>query len=232
MERKLCSLAFIWCVLLVNPLWLIAANKEGDVLHRLRKNLKDPYNVLQSWDPKLANPCTWFHVTCNGDNSVVRVDLGDAALSGRLVPQLGQLKNLQYLELFNNSIRGPIPSDLGKLTNLVSLDLYLNRFSGPIPDSLGKLSKLRFLRLNNNRLSGHIPMILTNIDTLQVLDLSNNRLSGLVPNNGSFALFTPISFANNLDLCGPVTGNPCPGSPPFSPPPPPPCVPPPPIYGV
>lgn len=28
------------------------------------------------------------------------------------------------------------------------------------------------------------------------------------------------SFANNLDLCGPVTSRPCPGSPPFSPPPP------------
>lgn len=36
------------------------------------------------------------------------------------------------------------------------------------------------------------------------------------------------SFANNLDLCGPVTGHPCPGSPPFSPPPP--FVPPPPIW--
>jgi hypothetical protein len=41
-----------------------------------------------------------------------------------------------------------------------------------------------------------------------------------------FFLF-PFSFANNLDLCGPVTGHPCPGSPPFSPPPP--FVPPPPI---
>jgi somatic embryogenesis receptor kinase 1 len=51
-------------------------------------------------------------------------------------------------------------------------------------------------------------------------DLSNNRLSGSVPDNGSFSLFTPISFANNLDLCGPVTSRPCPGSPPFSPPPP------------
>jgi hypothetical protein len=41
-----------------------------------------------------------------------------------------------------------------------------------------------------------------------------------------FFLF-PFSFANNLDLCGPVTGHPCPGSPPFSPPPP--FVPPPPV---
>ncbi|KHN00710.1 Somatic embryogenesis receptor kinase 1 [Glycine soja] len=194
--------------------------ETGDALHSLRTNLQDPNNVLQSWDPTLVNPCTWFHVTCNNDNSVIRVDLGNAVLSGQLVPQLGQLKNLQYLELYSNNISGPIPNDLGNLTNLVSLDLYLNRFSGPIPESLGKLSKLRFLRLNNNSLTGPIPMPLTNITALQVLDLSNNQLSGVVPDNGSFSLFTPISFNNNLDLCGPVTGHPCPGSPPFSPPPP------------
>ncbi|KAL2347540.1 hypothetical protein Fmac_001540 [Flemingia macrophylla] len=70
---------------------------EGDALDSLRTNLQDPNNVLQSWDPTLVNPCTWFHVTCNNDNSVIRVDLGNATLSGQLVPQLGQLKNLQYL---------------------------------------------------------------------------------------------------------------------------------------
>ncbi|KAL8144328.1 hypothetical protein V2J09_017360 [Rumex salicifolius] len=206
---------FVFCSLNV-----VLANVEGDALHTLRINLQDPNNVLQSWDPTLVNPCTWFHVTCNTDNSVIRVDLGNAALSGQLVPDLGLLKSLQYLELYSNYISGPIPSDLGNLTNLVSLDLYLNSFTGPIPESLGRLSKLRFLRLNNNSLTGPIPMPLTNITSLQVLDLSNNHLSGVVPDNGSFSLFTPISFANNLDLCGPVTGHPCPGSPPFSPPPP------------
>ncbi|KAK6246516.1 hypothetical protein SCA6_009606 [Theobroma cacao] len=227
-SKKVKSLALVWLIFaLLHPLWLISANVEGDALHSLRTNLNDPNNVLQSWDPTLVNPCTWFHVTCNNDNSVIRVDLGNAALSGQLVPQLGLLKNLQYLELYSNNISGQIPSDLGNLTSLVSLDLYLNSFSGPIPESLGRLSKLRFLRLNNNSLSGPIPMSLTNITSLQVLDLSNNRLSGEVPDNGSFSLFTPISFANNLDLCGPVTGRPCPGSPPFSPPPP--FVPPPPI---
>ncbi|CAK9154204.1 unnamed protein product [Ilex paraguariensis] len=227
MEREAMASLLVWLIMVVHPLRFIYANMEGDALHSLRTSLQDPNNVLQSWDPTLVNPCTWFHVTCNNDNSVIRVDLGNAALSGQLVPQLGLLKNLQYLELYSNNISGPIPSDLGNLTNLVSLDLYLNSFGGPIPGTLGRLLKLRFLRLNNNSLTGPIPMSLTNISSLQVLDLSNNRLSGVVPDNGSFSLFTPISFANNLDLCGPVTGRPCPGSPPFSPPPP--FVPPPPI---
>ncbi|KAK9111116.1 hypothetical protein Scep_018635 [Stephania cephalantha] len=227
MEREIVASIAMWLILVSRPFVAIYANMEGDALHSLRANLNDPNNVLQSWDPTLVNPCTWFHVTCNNDNSVIRVDLGNAALSGQLVAQLGQLRNLQYLELYSNNISGTIPSDLGNLTSLVSLDLYLNNFSGPIPDSLGKLNKLRFLRLNNNSLTGSIPMSLTNVTALQVLDLSNNRLSGPVPDNGSFSLFTPISFANNLALCGPVTGKPCPGSPPFSPPPP--FVPPPPV---
>ncbi|XP_077224555.1 LRR receptor kinase BAK1 [Tasmannia lanceolata] len=228
MEREIATLVLIWLILLFHPLTTIA-NVEGDALHSLRTNLNDPNSVLQSWDPTLVNPCTWFHVTCNNDNSVIRVDLGNADLSGTLVPQLGQLRNLQYLELYSNNISGQIPIDLGNLTSLVSLDLYLNNFTGPIPDTLGKLSKLRFLRLNNNTLSGSIPMSLTNISTLQVLDLSNNHLMGEVPANGSFSLFTPISFSNNRGLCGPVTSQPCPGSPPFSPPPP--FVPPTPISG-
>ncbi|XP_020580995.1 LRR receptor kinase BAK1 [Phalaenopsis equestris] len=208
----------LWLVLLVNFVLGVLANLEGDALHSLQTNLNDPNNVLQSWDPTLVNPCTWFHVTCNSDNSVIRVDLGNAALSGTLVSQLGQLKNLQYLELYSNNISGSIPPELGNLTNLVSLDLYLNNFTGGIPDSLGNLSKLRFLRLNNNSLTGTIPTSLTNINALQVLDLSNNNLSGPVPSTGSFSLFTPISFANNPLLCGPGTSHPCPGSPPFSPP--------------
>ncbi|XP_042454489.1 LRR receptor kinase BAK1-like isoform X2 [Zingiber officinale] len=211
---------FIWLVLVFYPFSRVLSNMEGDALHYLKANLIDPNNVLQSWDPTLVNPCTWFHVTCNNDNSVIRVDLGNAQLSGTLVPQLGQLKNLQYLELYSNNISGIIPSDLGNLTNLVSLDLYLNSFAGEIPDSLGKLTKLRFLRLNNNSLSGPIPKSLTNITALQVLDLSNNNLSGEVPSTGSFSLFTPISFANNPLLCGPGTTKACPGAPPLSPPPP------------
>nr|URM60577.1 brassinosteroid insensitive 1-associated receptor kinase 1 [Gymnema sylvestre] len=191
------SSAFLSLILLFYQFSPASANAEGDALNALKTNLADPNNVLQSWDPTLVNPCTWFHVTCNSENFVTRVDLGNANLSGTLVPQLGQLPNLQYLELYSNNISGRIPNELGNLTNLVSLDLYLNNLSGPIPDTLGKLQRLRFLRLNNNTLAGRIPMTLTTIASLQVLDLSNNHLTGQIPVNGSFSLFTPISFANN-----------------------------------
>ncbi|KAH7867102.1 hypothetical protein Vadar_028865 [Vaccinium darrowii] len=147
--------------------------RAGDALIALKNNLVDPNKFLQSWDPTLPNPCTWFHVTCNNQNNVTRVGL------------------------YGNNISGQIPNELGNLTKLVSLDLYLNHLSGPIPKALGNLQTLRFLRLNNNSLSGNIPVLLTTITTLQVLDLSNNRLTGVIPVNGSFSPFTNLSFANN-----------------------------------
>ncbi|XP_073148748.1 BRASSINOSTEROID INSENSITIVE 1-associated receptor kinase 1-like [Henckelia pumila] len=188
---------FLSSILVLAQFSRVSANAEGDALNSLKNNLADPNSVLQSWDPTLVNPCTWFHVTCNNENSVTRVDLGNANLSGTLSPQLGLLPNLQYLELYSNNITGSIPNELGNLTSLVSLDLYLNSLVGPIPGTLGKLQKLRFLRLNNNSLTGQIPRSLTTIMTLQVLDLSNNHLTGQIPVNGSFQLFTPISFDNN-----------------------------------
>ncbi|XP_017971522.1 PREDICTED: BRASSINOSTEROID INSENSITIVE 1-associated receptor kinase 1 [Theobroma cacao] len=197
MMERLISVT-LWLILVLDLAFRVAGNAEGDALNALKTNLADPNNVLQSWDATLVNPCTWFHVTCNSENSVTRVDLGNANLSGQLVSQLGQLTNLQYLELYSNNITGIIPEELGNLTNLVSLDLYLNGLNGHIPTTLGKLTRLRFLRLNNNSLSGQIPMSLTTVNSLQVLDLSNNLLVGDVPVNGSFSLFTPISFANNL----------------------------------
>lgn len=45
----------------------------GDALSALKGRVMDPGNELQSWDSTLPNPCTWFHITCNGDSRVTRV---------------------------------------------------------------------------------------------------------------------------------------------------------------
>ncbi|KAJ9186120.1 hypothetical protein P3X46_005657 [Hevea brasiliensis] len=179
------------------------ANIEGDALYALRRAVKDPGLVLQSWDPTLVDPCTWFHVTCDNDNRVTRLDLGNAKLSGNLVPELGKLKRLQYLELYMNKLVGPVPKELGNLKSLVSLDLYHNNLTGFIPATLSKLSNLKFLRLNDNRLTGRIPRELTKLGNLKILDVSDNDLCGTIPTSGSFSKFSEESFVNNPRLEGP-----------------------------
>ena len=169
----------------------------------LRRRLSDPTNVLQSWDPTLVNPCTWFHVTCDSNSHVIRLDLGNSNISGTLGPELGQLQHLQYLELYRNDISGEIPAELGNLKNLVSMDLYGNRFEGKIPKSFEKLKSLRFLRLNDNNLTGSIPRELTKLKNLKVFDVSNNNLCGTIPVDGPFATFPMESFVNNRRLNGP-----------------------------
>lgn len=68
---SLCLL--IWVCLSMDLVKWVSGNSEGDALFALRKSLKDPDNVLESWDPNLVSPCTWFHITCNSDNHVTRV---------------------------------------------------------------------------------------------------------------------------------------------------------------
>ncbi|XP_043719683.1 leucine-rich repeat protein 1-like [Telopea speciosissima] len=181
----------------------VSANSEGDALYTLRRSLSDPDNVLQSWDPTLVNPCTWFHITCNQDNRVTRVDLGNSNLSGHLVSEIGKLEHLQYLELYKNNIQGTIPVELGNLKSLISLDLYNNNISGVIPLSLGKLKSLVFLRLNDNHLSGKIPRDLAAISSLKVVDVSSNNLCGTIPTTGPFEHIPLSNFENNPRLEGP-----------------------------
>lgn len=180
-----------------------SSNTEGDALYALRRSLVDPENVLKSWDPTLVNPCTWFHITCNQENRVTRMDLGNSNLSGHLVPDLAKLEHLQYLELYKNNIEGTIPAELGNLKNLISLDLYNNNISGTIPPTLGRLKSLVFLRINDNKLSGSIPRELTGISSLKVVDVSNNNLCGTIPTVGPFEHIPMNNFENNPRLEGP-----------------------------
>ncbi|CAL5379605.1 unnamed protein product [Camellia sinensis] len=198
------SSAFLCLFLVFSRLFQASGNAEVDALNVLKTNLADPKNVLQSWNATPVNPYTWFHITCNSENSVTRVDRGNANLSGQLVPQLGLLLNLQYFkeqmakgayscalndlgylllghsqELHNNSISGRIPIELGNLTSLVSLDLYLNNLSGIIPNTLGRILHTRELYSNN--ISGRIPIELGNLTSLVSLDLYLNNLNGIIP---------------------------------------------------
>ncbi|XP_057420335.1 leucine-rich repeat protein 1-like [Lotus japonicus] len=174
------------------------ANVESDALYAFKQSLSDPNNALESWDNSLVDPCTWFHITCDGDQSgsVIRVDLSNQNLTGHLVPDLANLHALQYLELYGNNIQGTIPPELGSLKSLVSLDLYKNNLSGEIPPSLGYLNNVIFIRINNNHLAGGLPESLGTLQKLRILDVSNNNLSGPIS-----AIFQNIPITKIKVLC-------------------------------
>ncbi|XP_050110750.1 leucine-rich repeat protein 1 isoform X2 [Malus sylvestris] len=144
---------------------LVYANSEGDALYTFRRSLSDPDNLLQSWDPTLVNPCTWFHITCNQDNRVTRVDLGNSNLSGHLVPELGKLEHLQYLRLNDNRLTGPIPRDLTGISSLKVVDVSNNNLCGTIPTS-GPFEHIPLNNFeNNHRLEGPELLGLASYDT-------------------------------------------------------------------
>ena len=67
---------------------------------------------------------------------------------------MGNLANLESLDLGSNQLSGEIPPELGNLANLESLDLGSNQLSGEIPPELGNLANLTGLYLGSNQLSG------------------------------------------------------------------------------
>ncbi|KAM0839955.1 hypothetical protein ACQ4PT_059991 [Festuca glaucescens] len=190
-------------VLVAATLAVADPSPDAVALQAFRIGLQDPDGVLQSWDPSLADPCTWFHIFCDANNRVTHIVLGYSNLSGPLSPELAKLDQLQDMMLGASNIQGTIPEEFSNLGNLISLDLSNNSISGPIPASLGKLAALRFLRLGHNRLTGPIPTELTGLSKLQVVDLSNNDLCGTIPTSGAFQNLPPSSFANNTRLRGP-----------------------------
>ncbi|KAI9178989.1 hypothetical protein H9P43_005651 [Blastocladiella emersonii ATCC 22665] len=100
-------------------------------------------------------------------------NLAGRNLTGTIPKELGQLTELEVLELYDNKLSGPIPAELGELSQLQSLDLQSNKLTGLIPRELGKLRKLTSLVLDGNQLTGPIPDEFRNLTTLTNLSVDD-----------------------------------------------------------
>lgn len=180
-------------------------NYEVVALMAIRKDLNDPYNVLENWDINSVDPCSWRMVTCSTDGYVSALGLPSQSLSGTLSSGIGNLSFLQSVLLQNNDISGPIPATIGKLEKLQTLDLSNNKFTGGIPSSLGDLKNLNYLRLNNNSLAGPCPESLSEVEGLTLVDLSFNNLSGSLPKISA----RTFKIIGNPLICGANAQNNC-----------------------
>ncbi|KAL1537685.1 putative LRR receptor-like serine/threonine-protein kinase [Salvia divinorum] len=90
-------------------------------------------------------------------------------------PNLQRMRAMKYLILRNCSINDTIPAYLGDMAELDTLDLSFNMLNGEIPNTIGELAKLRFMFLSHNSLAGEIPAWIMN--SRQNMDVSYNSFT-------------------------------------------------------
>ena len=135
----------------------------------------------------------WFGLKVNIDGRLTEINLGNNALDGNLPPELGDLDQLQVIDLNGNpKLSGVIPRELGRLTQLRTLILNRNNLTGPIPHEIGLLPSLHEIDLAHNGLSGDIPPSILRSESLFLIKLGNNDLTGTVP--GEFAADSRIGW--------------------------------------
>ncbi|KAK8553021.1 hypothetical protein V6N13_055798 [Hibiscus sabdariffa] len=133
--------------------------------------------------------------------------MGHNFLVGEAPISIGNLQDLQGLNLGYNHLTGTVPSSIGNLPRLTKLDLSNNKFEGAIPSSLRNCKSLQSLDLSQNKLNGRIPhqlfgafhgeipMTLGECLELRTIFMQNNSFNGTIPQS-----FSSLKSLENLDL--------------------------------
>jgi Leucine-rich repeat (LRR) protein len=147
--------------------------------------------VLESLLGK-SDCCSHKGIVCSGLR-VTRIQLQHQRIRGGIPPNIGQLQQLQVLNLEDNFMEGEIPESMSQLTRLQSLVLSKNQFHGFVPPALLQMNLTTF-DISNTRLllnSSHVALDCTLQQTCR------NQTSCM--NSCSMALSSDAS-ASSVDL--------------------------------
>ena len=111
-----------------------------------------------------------------------------------LPPEIGQISQLQSLNLDHNKLTDLAPW-IGQLTQLQKLYLHGNQLTA-LPPEIGQLSQLRLLSLGNNQLTA-LPAEISQLSQLRQLYLHNNQLTGLPPEIGQLSRLQALFLGGN-----------------------------------
>ena len=115
---------------------------------------------------------------------------------GEFPENIGELTNLNYINISDCGITGSLPESIRNLNKLISIQVYDNNhsltdsldtidseLSGSIPLALGSIESLKYIRLDNNDLTGEIPSEIGGMDSLMSLILNGNQFNGEIPSS-------------------------------------------------
>ncbi len=110
------------------------------------------------------------------------LDLGyNEGVTGRILPEFGEMENLRVLALHHNSLTGTIPPELANL-ELTVFDFHANQLTGHIPEWMGEQTRLGTFRVDANSFTGSIPSSFGKLTRLHTLMVGNNSgMSGRLP---------------------------------------------------
>jgi len=142
---------------------------------------------------------TWAGITIE-NGRVKELDLHYNYLSGNIPQEIGNLLELNTLNLSGNEFSGSMPAEIGNLTKLTRLELSGNNLSDDIPAEIGNLSTLTWLDLSNNQLQGSVPVELNLLTLIKYLYLSRNQLNDLPDLSALTQLEETFIGYNNFDF--------------------------------
>lgn len=122
----------------------IPAHERAALIALYNSTNGDGWTNNSGWLGSPGTEGSWYGVTVSFTDSgehVTELWLVDNKLSGSIPYQLGNLSQLDLIDLGGNKLSSSIPSQLGNLSNLEVLALNYNQLSGTIPSSFINLTK-------------------------------------------------------------------------------------------
>jgi len=138
------------------------------------------YTVASGVAASIANSGTQSYALVSDAAKVTDVDMREQDLVGTIPAGIGRLVNVETVNLSDNAaLTGAIPVQIGNLTALGDLRINNCNITGAIPAQIGNCVALFRLLLIDNALSGTIPDSMSGLPALTVLSLKDNAITGI-----------------------------------------------------
>ena len=175
----------------IGELYLKGSKAPDSIWHKDLVVLNLGYTGISiSLDSKVAN-----------SPNLMELNLSRCELNAPLPKELLKLTELRILEMQDACLRGTVPENIGDLKNLEVLNLSFNlNLEGTFPESIYDLSKLQYLKIQDTKIAGTLSSKIRNLKNIEYLSFGMSEMEGIIPEE--IGLLTKIFKNGGFVCCG------------------------------